>query len=281
MNITNAIDSIIRQGEIHIRINEGDYINDSDGLLYCGKCHTAKQTRVQLFGIIRHPMCLCKCESEKLAREEEERKRQEFESKVKELRKIGFPDCEMQKWNFANDDLSNEQITKAMQRYVDHFAELRKSGKGLLLYGPIGTGKTYAACEVANALIDKGYSVLVTNFSRILNALQGTFEKQDYIDRLNRFQLLIVDDLGIERSNSEFAKEQIYNVIDSRYRACLPMIITTNLSIEKIKNPDSIENSRIYDRIIERCFPIQVNGRNRRRKAVCENYDDLKAMLGI
>ena len=281
MNITNTIDSIIRQGEIHIRINEGDYINDSDGLLYCGKCHTAKQTRVQLFGIIRHPMCLCKCESEKLAREEEERKRQEFESKVKELRKIGFPDCEMQKWNFANDDLSNEQITKAMQRYVDHFAELRKSGKGLLLYGPIGTGKTYAACEVANALIDKGYSVLVTNFSRILNALQGTFEKQDYIDRLNRFQLLIVDDLGIERSNSEFAKEQIYDVIDSRYRACLPMIITTNLSIEKIKNPDSIENSRIYDRIIERCFPIQVNGRNRRRKAVCENYDDLKAMLGI
>ena len=281
MNITNTIDSIIRQGEIHIRINEGDYINDSDGLLYCGKCHTAKQTRVQLFGIIRHPMCLCKCESEKLAREEEERKRQEFESKVKELRKIGFPDSEMQKWNFANDDLSNEQITKAMQRYVDHFAELRKSGKGLLLYGPIGTGKTYAACEVANALIDKGYSVLVTNFSRILNALQGTFEKQDYIDRLNRFQLLIVDDLGIERSNSEFAKEQIYNVIDSRYRACLPMIITTNLSIEKIKNPDSIENSRIYDRIIERCFPIQVNGRNRRRKAVCENYDDLKAMLGI
>ena len=281
MNITNTIDSIIRQGEIHIRINEGDYINDSDGLLYCGKCHTAKQTRVQLFGIIRHPMCLCKCESEKMAREEEERKRQEFESKVKELRKIGFPDSEMQKWNFANDDLSNEQITKAMQRYVDHFAELRKSGKGLLLYGPIGTGKTYAACEVANALIDKGYSVLVTNFSRILNALQGTFEKQDYIDRLNRFQLLIVDDLGIERSNSEFAKEQIYNVIDSRYRACLPMIITTNLSIEKIKNPDSIENSRIYDRIIERCFPIQVNGRNRRRKAVCENYDDLKAMLGI
>lgn len=281
MNITNTIDSIIRQGEIHIRINEGDYINDSDGLLYCGKCHTAKQTRVQLFGIIRHPMCLCKCEAEKQAREEEERKRQEFESKVKELRKIGFPDSEMQKWNFANDDLSNEQITKAMQRYVDHFAELRKSGKGLLLYGPIGTGKTYAACEVANALIDKGYSVLVTNFSRILNALQGTFEKQDYIDRLNRFQLLIVDDLGIERSNSEFAKEQIYNVIDSRYRACLPMIITTNLSIEKIKNPDSIENSRIYDRIIERCFPIQVNGRNRRRKAVCENYDDLKAMLGI
>lgn len=281
MNITNTIDSIIRQGEIHIRINEGDYINDSDGLLYCGKCHTAKQTRVQLFGIIRHPMCLCKCEAEKQAREEEERKRQEFESKVKELRKIGFPDSEMQKWNFANDDLSNEQITKAMQRYADHFAELRKSGKGLLLYGPIGTGKTYAACEVANALIDKGYSVLVTNFSRILNALQGTFEKQDYIDRLNRFQLLIVDDLGIERSNSEFAKEQIYNVIDSRYRACLPMIITTNLSIEKIKNPDSIENSRIYDRIIERCFPIQVNGRNRRRKAVCENYDDLKAMLGI
>ena len=207
-------------------------------------------------------------------------KRNEFEKRVKDLRRAGFPDADMMKWNFANDDMENEQITKAMKRYVENFPELKKQGKGLLLYGNVGRGKTYAACEVANALIDKGYSVLVTNFSRILNTLQGSFDKQEYIDSLNDFSLLVIDDLGIERS-TEYAKEQVYNIIDSRYRLGLPMIITTNLSIDKIKNPADIENGRIYDRIIERCFPIEVKGQNRRHKAVRESYSDMKELLGL
>lgn len=94
-------------------------------------------------------------------------------------------------------------------------------------------GKTYAACEVANALIDKGYPVLVTNFARITNTIQGMYEgKQDYIDSLNEFQLLVIDDLGAERE-SAYMQEMVYNIIDSRYRAGLPMIYTTNISIEQ------------------------------------------------
>ena len=193
---------------------------------------------------------------------------------------MGFSEEHMANWTFANDDLSNEKITKAAQRYVDNFAELRKSGKGLLLYGNTGTGKTYTACEIANALIDQGYPVLVTNFARILNTLQGTYDKQEYLDGLNAYQLLVVDDLGIERDTA-YAKEQVFNVVDSRYRSGLPMIITTNLTMEKIKNPEDIENRRIYDRILERCFPIEVNGSSRRRKAVREDYDAMKNLLGL
>ena len=225
-------------------------------------------------------MCLCKCQAEKRAAEEEEYKRREFEQRVNELRRMGFPEADMRNWTFSNDDLTNEKITKAAQRYVDNFSELRKSGKGLLLYGNTGTGKTYTACEIANALIDKGYPVLVTNFARILNTLQGTFEKQEYIDSFNSFQLLVIDDLGIERDTA-YAKEQVFNIIDSRYRSGLPMVITTNLTMEKIKNPEDIENRRIYDRILERCFPIEVSGSSRRRKAVREDYDDMKNLLGL
>lgn len=262
-----------------IKAEEGDYIGD-DGLLYCHKCNTKKQTEVNILGTIRRPMCMCKCAAAKRAAEEEEYKRREFEKKVQELRRIGFPEAEMRNWTFSNDDLSNEKITKAAQRYVENFSELRKNGKGLLLYGDTGTGKTYAACEIANALIDKGYPVLVTNFARILNTLQGTFEKQEYIDGFNRYQLLVIDDLGIERDTA-YAKEQVFNIIDSRYRSGLPMIITTNLSMEKIKNPEDIENRRIYDRILERCFPIAVSGSSRRRKAVREEYEDMKNLLGL
>ena len=279
MDVTPMIDALEELAAASIKAEEGDYIGE-DGLIYCHKCNTRKQTEVNILGTIRRPMCMCKCEAAKKAAEEEERQRIKFEQKVKELRRMGFPEADMQNWTFANDDLANEKITKAAQKYVENFSELRKTGKGLLLYGNTGTGKTFTACEIANALIDKGYPVLVTNFARILNTLQSTFEKQEYIDGFNSFQLLVIDDLGIERDTA-YAKEQVFNIIDSRYRSGLPMIITTNLTMEKIKNPDDIENRRIYDRILERCFPIEVGGGSRRRKAVREDYEVMKNLLGL
>lgn len=279
MDVNAMLDVLEKKAETSIKAEEGDYIGE-DGLLYCHKCNTRKQTEINVLGKIRRPMCMCKCEAAKRAAEEEEYQRRKFEERVKEMRRIGFPESEMRNWTFSNDDLTNEQITKAAQKYVDNFSEFRKSGKGLLLYGNTGTGKTYTACEIANALIDKGYPVLVTNFARILNTLQGTFEKQEYIDDFNNFQLLVIDDLGIERDTA-YAKEQVFNIIDSRYRSGLPMIITTNLTMDKIKNPEDIENRRIYDRILERCFPIEVGGSSRRRKAVRDDYESMKNLLGL
>jgi DNA replication protein DnaC len=279
MDVNAMVDALEARAALAIKAEEGDYIGE-DGLLYCHKCNTRKQTEINILGTIRRPPCMCKCMAAKRAAEEEEYERRKFEERVREMRRIGFPESDMQNWTFSNDDLANEQITKAAQKYVENFSELRKSGKGLLLYGNTGTGKTYTACEIANALIDKGYPVLVTNFARILNTLQGTFEKQDYIDSFNNFQLLVIDDLGIERDTA-YAKEQVFGVIDARYRSGLPMIITTNLTMDKIKNPEDIENRRIYDRILERCFPIEVGGGSRRRKAVREDYEEMKNLLGL
>jgi DNA replication protein DnaC len=106
------------------------------------------------------------------------------------------------------------------------------------------------------------------------------YDKQEYIDYCCSNQLLVIDDLGVER-NTSYAKEVVYAIIDNRYKSGLPMVITTNLSMEKIKSPEDIENQRIYDRILERCFPIEVSGGNRRRKAVREDYEDMKNLLGL
>lgn len=276
----DVFENIIDTANANSKTNDGDYIGE-DGLLYCGKCHTKKQVEITIFGKVRRPMCLCKCEQERLAKEEEERQKRERAEQIKRFRKMGFPESEMHTWTFEYDDMSNPKLTTAMQKYVDNFEELRKTGKGLLLYGSVGTGKTYAACEVANALIDKGYPVLVTNFNRITNIIQSSFEgRQEYIDSLNEFALLVLDDLGAERESS-YMQEMVYTIIDSRYRAGLPMIITSNLSIDKIKKAENMEQMRIYDRILERCFPIAVNGSSKRRKIVRENYEDMKELLGL
>ncbi|WP_425086035.1 hypothetical protein [Tissierella praeacuta] len=84
---------------------------------------------------------------------------------------------------------------------------------------------------------------------------------------------MILDDFGIER-NTEYALEQIYNVINSRYLKARPTLITTNLNFKDIeKDQEDIMLGRIYLRIIEMCLPLRVTGLDRRK---IQNKEKLK-----
>ena len=75
--------------------------------------------------------------------------------------------------------------------------------------------------------------VRMTNFARILNELNGSFSsRNEVIDKLCRYPLLIIDDFGMERG-TEYALEQIYSIVDSRYRSRKPLIVTTNLTLDE------------------------------------------------
>jgi len=277
--IAGAMEAIIKNAEASNGAADGDYIKD--GLLHCGKCNTPKQCRIELFGAIRTPPCLCKCASEAREREEEERRQREFADMVQRYRNMGFPESEMKNWTFANDDGKNPRMTAAMQNYVKHFAEFQKQGKGLLLFGSVGTGKTFHAACIANALIDTGVPCLVTNFARIANTVQGLFEgRQEYFDSLNRFPLLVIDDLAAERK-TEWMLETVFNVIDSRYRAKLPLIVTTNLTREELMNPEDITYQRIFSRLFEMCTPIEIAGADRRHAALKNDIAATKQLLGL
>ena len=69
---------------------------------------------------------------------------------------------------------------------VKHFEEMRKDNVGLLLYGNVGSGKTYVACAIANAIITEySHTVKMRNFAHILNDLQkGGFnlDRNEYIE---------------------------------------------------------------------------------------------------
>lgn len=259
----------------------GDYVGD-DGLLYCGICHTRKQSRAVIpsMGIDRIVNCLCKCENERKLREEEEIRSMKHREEIARRKRESFPDWELSKFTFEKDDKANARITEAMKRYCFNFGKFKEEGKGLILYGGVETGKTFIACCVANDLIDQGYNVLATNFSRIVNTVWNTEDKQGYFDKLNSYDLLVIDDLGAERQ-SEYMQEIIFNVIDSRDRAGLPMIITTNLTLDELKAPADLARQRIYSRVLKICFPVEVAGIQRRREIVKRDYQPMKELLGL
>ena len=99
------------------------------------------------------------------------------------------------------------------------------------------------------------------------NRLTGVFaeDRAAFIASLDDYSLLVIDDLGVERS-TEYAMEQMFTVIDSRYRSKKPLIVTTNLKLEEIKNPPDLAHARIYDRILERCAPVLFSGKNFREE---------------
>lgn len=248
-----------------------------DGLLYCSVCGKALQTRAvcEPIGLDRIVRCRCACKSENDSFQE----RMELEEKNRK-RRACFADAELINWTFEKDDMKNAKLTRAMKRYADNFKDFKKESKGLLLYGNVGTGKTYFAAAIANALIDNSYKVRMTSFSIIAKELWNASDKQGYIKQLNACDLLILDDLGAER-NSEFMQENVYDVIDARYKSGLPFIVTTNLTAEELKSPQEIKYTRIYDRILERCFPVEMKGVSRRRQNLKNSYADTKEKLGL
>ena len=251
------------EGLIHpLSLREDEYLNE-DNLICCRKCHTPRQKQIEVAGKKMEPRCMCACQTADYDKREQERKHREFLDMVERNRSVGLPDPELRKHTFDNDLGYNPKQIAIAKQYVQHWEEFRKESTGLLLWGDVGTGKSYIAGCIANALLDKGVPVIMTNFALLLNKLTAMYsgDRNAYIDSFKKYQLMIIDDLGMER-DSEFAREQVFSVIDSRYRSQLPMIVTTNLSLEELKDITDLSKARIYDRVMERCLPIKVNDQN-------------------
>ena len=113
----------------------------------------------------------------------------------------------------------------------------------------------------------------------ILNDLAASFDgRNEYISRLCSYPLLILDDFGMERG-TEYGLEQVYSVIDSRYRSDKPLIATTNLTLEELQHPQDTPHARIYDRLTSMCAPVRFTGSNFRKETAQEKLERLKQLM--
>ena len=195
------------------------------------------------------------------------------------LRSEAFRDMPASDWRFESATVITPQLAKA-RGYAQNWDEFKKAGIGLLLFGNVGTGKSYADGCVANALIDRLESVLFVGMSDVVNRMQGNFgtDRDHYMKSLMRPDLLILDDLGAER-NTSFGKERVFDVVDKRLLTGKPMIITTNIPIVTMQKAASLDERRIYDRILEVCVPIRFDGENFRRGNAKHNLEKAAQLL--
>lgn len=270
-----VIDKIGQNAE-SAAIRENEQLG-ADGYLYCKVCGDKLQTRVSLpWGVQKVVRCACSCVN---ARKDEFRER-EREDELDRIRTVCFRGTNMRDWCFDRDDSRHPEISEAARKYSENFRDYLRSGKGLMFFGPVGTGKTFYAACIANAIIEKGYRPLMTNFAQVAEDQKASWENKSYLSDLRRYDLLIIDDLGAERQ-SNYMQEIVYKVIDTRYRSGLPMIVTTNLTQKEIAHADDMAYARIYDRIMERCLPVGVDGPSRRRETAREFWPEMRQELGL
>jgi DNA replication protein DnaC len=156
---------------------------------------------------------------------------------------------------------------QAVRRYVHSIGEQLDAGRGLWLWGDVGTGKTTLAMLVSKAAIDARRSVAIYSLPRLLNLLRESLESPggliDLLDRLGAVDLLHIDDLGAE-NQTDWVLEQLYSIVNVRYEAERAIVATTNLP------PDELAErlgERTVSRLVEICGdPITLAGEDRRRE---------------
>lgn len=163
------------------------------------------------------------------------------------------------------------RILMTAHDFCDNFGDC---GQNLLLYGNTGVGKTFLTHCIAKELLSQSYTVVYLTSIGLFDILEknkfdrelSSLEKSTTVSYIMNCDLLILDDLGTELTNS-FTTSQLYQVIDSRLVHKKSTIISTNLSFDDLREQYS---ERIFSRLTSGYTLLKVTGEDIRLKKVIE-----------
>lgn len=168
-----------------------------------------------------------------------------------------FKDCTFDA--FVTEGTKLEPVKAKCEQYAKTFN--KDTGAGILLHGDYGVGKTHLVTAVANYLVyNYGVSAYFTSLPDLIARIQMAMRRYDENDDprklVKSIDILILDDLGREKS-SDWSQQILFEIVDHRYRAKKPILITSNL------NPTQLSyqvGEATMSRVINMSHIIAVNG---------------------
>lgn len=228
--------------------------------------------------------CECPRSIEHWARvDEEERREQEVrEAREREIERLktierAFKKSQLparfQQRTFENfkETPANRQAFRDALDYAENFEHKLSAGQGLIFSGTVGTGKTYLAAAITLYLLNQCCSVVFGTVTSLLGRIRQTYDEdaqeteRQVIDQLINVSLLVIDDLGKEKPTA-WVEMMLYEIINARYEANKPLIITTNTSLKEIQDRYENTGPAIVSRIIEMCQGVRMDGADWRKE---------------
>lgn len=271
--VGDVLNSLVNKSMDNIKVNETDY--KVDGILYCGKCRTPKQMKIHILQQDSIVGVCCECRKKEL---EAERAAEAVKLNISQSGLSGVQKSHT--FDTAELNSENQKQVKYCRNYATRFDELYARGKGLLLYGPPSTGKSYLSDCIANELLANGRTVKFTSSIAVVEKF-GYFSRDEYESyafEIVRPDLYILDDFGAERDTA-FSLERVHDTIEYRTSSGKPLIVTTNYSLEEMKSATDIRKVRTFERIFACCFPVPFTGISFRKKMANSSYLEIKKIL--
>ena len=251
--------------------------------MICDKCGEPIQKIIELLGSKRKVPIVCSCRKKELEEKEKLELNLEKQNRLKSLMKNSlmeqsFFEKTFEAWDFNK---GSKSMYNLGFKYSDNFKKAKENGLGLLIHGSPGNGKSYLSFAIANKLLQKQIPVICISINGLLERIRETYSKwgkegeAEILKSLGNADLVVLDDLGTEQS-TDWSVTKVYNIIDSRYRNKLPLIVTTNHSLDDLRE---MYGERTVDRLLEMCTPIQNNGPSIRKEKAKENTKLLKEIL--